>query len=232
MRKLSVCAVVGLLLLAGQLAAADKPDPTGSWKYTVTPPGGQAVDVTMTLKLEGDKLTGTTKRGENETKIEEGKFKDGEVSFQITRERDGNKLVIKYKGKLEGDAIKGKITGSFMGNDFDLDWNAKREKKSQADLRVAEFVRIRADLNSNEFSYPKDITPDDASRKRLTPYIHRRGGTRYEDSHLCLCCSRHAAAGRGRLGGAAGHQVGRADVLRAERHPVRRRRDGRGHLRL
>ena len=126
MRKLSVCAVVALLVLAAPLAAADKPD--GTWKYTVMR-GDQSVEVTLTLKLEGDKLTGTTKRGDMETKIEEGKFKDGEVSFQTTRERDGNKFVIKYKGKLEGDKIKGKISGSFMGNDFEVDWDAKREKK-------------------------------------------------------------------------------------------------------
>lgn len=113
--------------LAGQ--ADDKANPTGTWKYSVMPPGGQPVDVSLTLKLEGEKLTGTTKRGDMESKIEDGKFKDGEVSFKIVRERDGNKIEIKYKGKLTGDEIKGKISASFMGMDFDLDWNAKREKK-------------------------------------------------------------------------------------------------------
>jgi hypothetical protein len=130
MRHLTVCAALALVLCVGVAAAADKADPTGTWKYTVMPPGGaEPINVTLTLKLEGDKLTGTTKRGDMETKIEEGKFKDGEVSFQVTRERDGNKFVVKYKGKLTGDEIKGKIMVNFMGQDNEIDWNAKREKK-------------------------------------------------------------------------------------------------------
>jgi hypothetical protein len=124
-------AAVGLcLILAVTACAAGKADPNGTWKYTVEVQGN-TIESVATLKLEGDKLTGTVKRasGEMEAKIEEGKFKDGEVSFQVTRERDGEKLVIKYKGKITGDELKGKINGSFMGNDFELEWNAKREKK-------------------------------------------------------------------------------------------------------
>ena len=130
MRNAALCGGLALCLVLGLTAGASAADnPTGTWKYTVMPPGGQAVEVTLTLKLEGDKLTGTSKRADMETKIEDGKFKDGEVSFTITRERDGNKFVVKYKGKLSGDTIKGKINANFMGQDFDLDWDAKREKK-------------------------------------------------------------------------------------------------------
>ena len=133
MRHLKVCAslaaCLALALFVTTAPAADKADPNGTWKYTVMPPGGEAIEVTLKLKLEGDKLTGTTKRGDMETKIEEGKFKDGEVSFQVTRERDGNKFVVKYKGKVDGDAIKGKIMVNFMGQDNEIEWNAKREKK-------------------------------------------------------------------------------------------------------
>jgi hypothetical protein len=120
---LSVCVV--LVLATGASAA----DPTGTWKYTVNTPDGQNFEVTATLKLEKDKLTGTVKRGDMETKIEEGKFKDNEVSFQVTRERDGNKFIVKYKGKLEGDKITGKISVNAMGQDFELDWKAERQKK-------------------------------------------------------------------------------------------------------
>jgi len=125
---LAVC--LALLLCAASVTAGEKADPNGTWKYTVDVQG-QKIDSVATFKLEGDKLTGTVKRatGEMEAKIEEGKFKDGEVTFQVTREFEGNKLVLKYKAKITGDELKGKITGSFMGNDFDLDWNAKREKK-------------------------------------------------------------------------------------------------------
>jgi hypothetical protein len=50
------------------------------------------------------------------------------VSFTVTRERDGNKFVSKYSGKLEGDTIKGKIETERGGQTRSVDWVAKREK--------------------------------------------------------------------------------------------------------
>ena len=46
-------------------------------------------------------------RDGQETAIEDGKYKDGEVSFKVTRERMGNKFTIKYTGKVSGETIKG-----------------------------------------------------------------------------------------------------------------------------
>ncbi len=81
------------------------------------------------LKADGDKLTGTfVSPNGQETKIEDGKFKDGEVSFKVTRERDGNKFVIKFKGKVSGDTIKGKSEIDRNGETMERDWEAKRSK--------------------------------------------------------------------------------------------------------
>ena len=63
-------------------------------------------------------------RNNQETAIEEATFKDNEVAFLVTRERNGQKNVTKYKGKLDGDVIKGK---SERGGK-ERDWEAKREK--------------------------------------------------------------------------------------------------------
>ena len=38
-----------------------------------------------------------------ETVIEDGKYKDGEVSFSVTRERNGQKSTTKYHAKVSGD---------------------------------------------------------------------------------------------------------------------------------
>ena len=62
------------------------------------------------------------------TKIDDGTYKDGEVSFTVTRERNGNKFTTKYKGKVSGDAIKGKIESERNGQKNERDWEAKREK--------------------------------------------------------------------------------------------------------
>ena len=92
--------------IAGMARAEDKPNPTGTWKYTAEV-NGQSIDVTIKLKLEGNKLTGTVSALDTESKIEDSKYKDGEVSFKVNREMNGNKFTIKYKGKIKGDTFKG-----------------------------------------------------------------------------------------------------------------------------
>lgn len=115
---------------AGLAQGADKPDPTGTWKWSVTF-NNQTRDTTLKLKLEGDKLTGAILgRNDQETKIDDATFKDGEVSFSYTRERNGQKRTTKYKGKLDGDTIKGKSESERDGQTQSRDWEAKREKKA------------------------------------------------------------------------------------------------------
>jgi hypothetical protein len=124
-----VLAVVCVLAVAGLVRAEDKPNPTGTWKYT-TDVNGQSIDVTINLKLDGDKLTGTvTGRNNTESKIEDGKYKDGEVSFKVTRERNGNKVTTKYTGTIKGDTFKGKREVERDGQTNTRDFEAKREKK-------------------------------------------------------------------------------------------------------
>ena len=82
----------------------------------------------ITLKLDGDKLTGTVKTGDAETKIEDAKYKDGEVSFSVTRERNGNKTTTKYTGTIKGDSFKGKREFDRNGQTTSRDFEAKREK--------------------------------------------------------------------------------------------------------
>jgi hypothetical protein len=129
MRRLFAAALVVILAgSVGALRADDKPNPTGTWKWTVNF-GGQEREMTLKLKLDGDKLTGSMPgRDGQETAIEDGKYKDGEVSFKVTRERMGNKFTIKYTGKVSGDTIKGKTEFGREGQTQSRDWEAKREK--------------------------------------------------------------------------------------------------------
>ncbi len=128
MRRFVAAAVV--LALAGPIALAGAQDnPTGTWKWSVTR-NNQTVETTLKLKLEGDKVTGAILgRNNQETKIEEGTFKSGEISFKVTRERGGQKFVTKYSGKLAGDTIKGKIETDRGGQTQSQDWEAKRAKE-------------------------------------------------------------------------------------------------------
>jgi len=129
MRKLVAMALV--LGLVGVAAAADdkaKADPTGTWKWTVEF-GGQQREQTLKLKLEGDKLTGTMVGRNQETPIEDAKYKDGEVSFKVTRERNGQKMTTKYTAKAAGDTLKGKAESEREGQTQTREFEAKREKK-------------------------------------------------------------------------------------------------------
>ena len=123
-RTACVALLLALSTFTSTVWAAEKSDPTGTWKWSFTA-NNQTRESTLKLKLEGDKLTGhMVGRNNQETAIEEATFKDNEVAFLVTRERNGQKNVTKYKGKLDGDVIKGK---SERGGK-ERDWEAKREK--------------------------------------------------------------------------------------------------------
>jgi hypothetical protein len=123
-------AAVVLAGFVGTAGADDKKKadgPAGTWKWSVMAGGGQAREQTMKLKLDGDKLTGAIMgRNNQETAIEDPTFKDGEISFKVTRERNGQKNTTKYTGKLSGDTIKGKIETERNGQPVSRDWEAKR----------------------------------------------------------------------------------------------------------
>jgi hypothetical protein len=129
MSRLGLAAVVlAFVGLSGAARADDKPNPTGTWKWTVKF-NDQEREFTLKLKLDGDKLTGTmTGRDGKDTPIEDATFKDGEVKFNVTRERDGQKFTIKYAGKIEGDTLKGKTEFERDGQAQSRDWEAKRAK--------------------------------------------------------------------------------------------------------
>jgi hypothetical protein len=128
MRRLVTAALVMTFgLVVGMARAEDKADPTGTWKWSVER-NGQTIDFTLKLKVEGKKVTGTLGRGDNETKIEEGTYKDGEVSFKVTRERNGEKFTTTYTGKVDGDTLKGKSEFERNGEKMKRDFEAKRSK--------------------------------------------------------------------------------------------------------
>jgi hypothetical protein len=127
MKRLVMAALV--VALPGLALAADKDSPTGTWKWSVER-GGQTREATLKLKADGTKLTGAVVGRENrETAIEEGTFKDGEVSFKVTRERNGQKFTTRYQGKVSGDTIKGKIEFERDGQVRSRDWEARRVKE-------------------------------------------------------------------------------------------------------
>ena len=125
MKRLMAVALVFVGLVSPVLAAEN---PTGTWKWTASR-GGQDREQTLTLKLEGDKLTGSMPgRNDAVTQISDASFKDNKVSFSVTREFNGQKRTTKYNGTLSGDTITGKSERERDGQTTSTDWVAKRQK--------------------------------------------------------------------------------------------------------
>lgn len=131
--------LAGLVLASGMLvqvqAADTKADPTGTYVWTQPGRNGGADRTnTLTLKLDGDKLTGKVQspaRGGGDptsTEIKDGKVDGSTISFTVTREFNGNSFSIKYSGKLADGVIKGKTESERNGETQSRDWEAKKQE--------------------------------------------------------------------------------------------------------
>lgn len=118
------------LILACSLAtiALWAADATGKWTAEVPGRGGNPMTVTMNLKADGAKLTGTVSGRGGDTEISDGKIDGSDVSFSVVREFNGNKVTSNYKGKLDGDVIhfNMKMEGGQMANAPERTFDAKR----------------------------------------------------------------------------------------------------------
>jgi hypothetical protein len=127
---LSKTLLVAVVVLGCLAATAQAADPNGTWKWKRMGQNGQDFEMSLALKSEGEKLTGAVTLPMGDTiEIKEGAFKNDEVSFTTTFEFNGNSMTVKYKGKVEGDTIKGKTERERNGEVMSRDWEAKREKK-------------------------------------------------------------------------------------------------------
>ena len=126
MRK-RFAALVALLLLSSAAFAAD---PSGAWKWSLSF-NDQSFDVAAKFALKDGKLSGSLETPMGGTPFTDGTFKDDTVEFTLNIDAGGTPMAIKYRGKLEGDKITGKIDSpSFDGGaPMKLDWKATRVKE-------------------------------------------------------------------------------------------------------
>ncbi len=116
------------LVICGLAVAANQADPVGTWKceYNI---GDQKRTSTLTIKKDGDKLTGTMSwPDQKEAPLKDVKSKDGELTFSAERVLADNKFHIEYKFMVNGDTLKGKGTLDVGGEKRDFDIEGKREK--------------------------------------------------------------------------------------------------------
>ena len=124
-----------LLISSAVLASSEKPeikiDVSGNWKWTMQRQNGGGREVRLKLEQQGEKLTGTISGMGfgGDADIQEGTFKDGKVSFKVTRTRGGTETITTYTGTLQGDSIKGKAETDTRGQKVPRDWEAQRVKE-------------------------------------------------------------------------------------------------------
>lgn len=99
-RLISMCALLALSTIMA-LAA----DVTGTWKGEANP-NGKGGPPTFTFKQDGSSLTGTTAGRGGDTAISNGKIDGDKVSFEVTREMNGNSVTTKYSGTVDGNTMK------------------------------------------------------------------------------------------------------------------------------
>jgi hypothetical protein len=116
MTKKLLSVVTLMLVVAFALMAADI---TGKW--VAEQPGrngGPPRQTAFDLKADGATLTGTVPAGGRPggdpppppIAITDGKIDGNNISFTVKREMNGNTMVQKYEGVLNGDELKLKIT--------------------------------------------------------------------------------------------------------------------------
>ncbi|HTK20864.1 MAG TPA: hypothetical protein VL442_15175 [Mucilaginibacter sp.] len=90
------CAIAGL--------AAVFADVNGKWKGTLMGPDGNPLDVSYTIKVDGDKLTGEAFAQDLTLKIDSGKINGTDFKFSVTNPEG---VTIPHNGKYiaQGDSI-------------------------------------------------------------------------------------------------------------------------------
>jgi hypothetical protein len=123
---------VGANAAGGSVSAGNV---SGPWKWTIKTPDGDSIDMSAKLTQDGEKLSGVFVDGFDQKSfdITDGKVKDGNVSFTVTRPFNDDTITVKYNGKLSGDTIKGTLEVKFGDQDpMKNDWVATRGENSSS----------------------------------------------------------------------------------------------------
>jgi hypothetical protein len=96
----------------------------GKWDMTAETPQG-TTPVTLVMKLDGKKVTGTMSGPQGEIPLE-GEFADGKLSMTITIQGGSGDMSITFTGALKED---GTLAGTFDFGQGAMNWKAQRAKE-------------------------------------------------------------------------------------------------------
>jgi hypothetical protein len=116
-RKRAAALIVAVFLACGAIAAAQgKVDVTGNWVLEVMTQAGGTTMPTITLKQDGEKLTGHySSQTLGEANIT-GTIKGQQIEFGFSTEVQGFALQVRYTGTVNGNTMTGKISLGELGD--------------------------------------------------------------------------------------------------------------------
>jgi len=125
--KLSGDTIEGQIRLEGKSLTQTRPwkavrvdsrDPSGTWEHSVSTNGKTWV-TRLRFQREGEKVSGTIMPSNgNAQTIEEGRFKDGKLTFVVRESQSGEEIVRRYSLYLLGDAMVGQTRVGGGGGPF------------------------------------------------------------------------------------------------------------------
>ena len=125
MKRLMIAVTAVLLGAVLQMQAQTPPAPpsaTGTWMLSAETPHG-AMDFTLTLKQDADKLTGTFTSQAGDIPIA-GEAAKGVLTFKLTKAPE-NYPALSFRARLKDD---GTMTGTMSSDSGDMAFTAKRAK--------------------------------------------------------------------------------------------------------
>ena len=104
-RKAHLFTALALMMSGMSGAVASAADVAGAWDMSYTTREGVKMASTLTIKREGDTLTGTISSPRGSVAIEEVSVKGDDIAFAVVRVGFGDRIRIDYTGKVKGDTM-------------------------------------------------------------------------------------------------------------------------------
>ncbi|HJZ70401.1 MAG TPA: hypothetical protein VKE51_01610 [Vicinamibacterales bacterium] len=121
---MAIAAAALFVAASARAGQASKVDVTGKWLFNVETAAGSGTP-TITLKQDGEKLTGHYSGQFGEIDNLTGTIKGRDLTLKFSADAQGTSLEFTYTGTVEGsDTMKGKVNIAGLG---DGTWTAKKQ---------------------------------------------------------------------------------------------------------
>jgi hypothetical protein len=140
--RVALTIVVALTLSsAAAQAQGAPPNLTGTWRFNVTTDAGTGTP-TVTLKQQGDSLSGSYSSQVFGEQPVRGSVKDRDFNFAFTATIEGNTFTVTYRGTItSADSLKGQIS---LGDAASGTFTAVRQPPTEAQANPARAGRVIA----------------------------------------------------------------------------------------